>query len=432
MLVVSPGELVVLKISRAGAGMRDRANGLGLVMLDEADPGERVAAGIDDGLACGGQKLAFIRHMNQHAVAGAQRSHGALASVQGFLGVLALADVAQEADGVPLALELRRREGELDGKSPPVLVPGLEFRRLSDHRAFAGLGKVRPGGAIGGQVVRGRQKLMQVLADHLAGIVAEHACGRFVPEDDLAAGIKAEDRILSGCADGPELLFALDQPGLGLLDLSHVEKGGDEARDLVAAFGVECAGAEQACNLGVVLGPGHQFADPAAGVAQAGEDRWRLHGQALSGRGQQVEFLTQDFRPVIAEQPQEACIDIVEVARGIEHEDGLGGLPQRLAHDLLIRGLVHGRFCQVLHDGARRKGGLAAADIRHPRGSAPCAPHLGQGSKGRGSSITACASVSHASLGKRIGPIPQMHNQGVHSRPLAGTGGAMRRHHQYC
>ncbi len=197
--------------------------------------GERAAGEEAEGSANGGERSAELvgdggDELVLHAVEGA-----ALGGVgEGDDDADCFCSAAVGVVGVELGVD-QGAGYVVDGEAGAVLAPedlvgdtdGVEVgETLADGRVFGG-----EGGAIGAGVV---DELVQVAAEHLVLLVAEHLGGGGVDDGDLAVEVDAEDAVADGLEDGVGLTGESAEAAFGADLLADVDS---EAEDVGGAAG---------------------------------------------------------------------------------------------------------------------------------------------------------------------------------------------------
>ena len=155
-----------------------------------------------------------------------------LAFVDPLLGDLAVGDVAQDADVESVAVMLGLADRELQGKGRAVLVPTGDLAPDADDLALPGLGIVAQIGVVA-VVVRRRHQGLDVLADDLLGLEAEHPRTSRVVHADRAQAVDDDDAVHGGVEDRAMLVLAAAQGLLDALAVGDVPDDADEGRPAV-------------------------------------------------------------------------------------------------------------------------------------------------------------------------------------------------------
>ena len=128
-----------------------------------------------------------------------------------ILGSFLLADIAQDAHGIPAALDLDRGQRKGNGDFPAVFVQPRQFKGLADGRSPPRAQKLREGVVVGSMIAFGSDQVMQVAADHIRAGMAENPLGGGVPKGQPALVVHHQDGILGGSGDGPQIRLAIQK-----------------------------------------------------------------------------------------------------------------------------------------------------------------------------------------------------------------------------
>jgi hypothetical protein len=195
-----------------------------------------------------------------------------LAFAQCLLGLLALADIADEGAEDVVISHLHRRDRQLHRKHMPVAMQGGNLNPLVQHRSLAGRQIVPEAAGVGGSILGWNDQVSEASSDRFGGCPAECRLGTRVPVGDEALGIDGHDCIERSGDDAAVTLLVFPERSLRALMRGDVL----EHRDLVIRLGVGAVGerhGEPYPDLGAVLAQ-------VALVERKGGDRAREQARA--------------------------------------------------------------------------------------------------------------------------------------------------------
>ena len=145
--------------------------------------------------------------------------------------MLALGDVVQEGDEADGAFHFDGRDGQLDRKLVTVAVEGLELQPLVQHPSLSRSEKPLQALTVSVPLSGRDDRFSQDPADRLLPGPAEGRLRLTVPLRDQATAVHPDDGFVGGLDDAAELVFALLEGGLGLVELRDVHGEASESQD---------------------------------------------------------------------------------------------------------------------------------------------------------------------------------------------------------